>query len=319
MNIRNFQSISEYLQSAPIAQSFLAYCYRDLPKQEGEKKSYENTYRFMYYLEHSQTYYDQARQAPLMIQPVLYFYGMGQLLKAYLLTECPDYPENSSVLAHGVSTRKRKKQQYSFLEDEVKIQQKGLFPSVAKHLFHVEQFPMEKLPMHDLLNRIPEMEPLFQLSKGKNNTYFLGKVTATEWSIPNTILDDYNWTLSYFEKGMKRASSLIQRIEENSNHIRIYLNKPLDDLNHPFFYYDHHNEGYAIPQNRQLFHPFPEILCHYLMLYNLSMICRYETEWWGEQLHSFSSEDIIFIKSFLRITEQKIPLLIAHGFHQKRT
>ncbi len=59
-------------------------------------------------------YYDQFSKAPLALKPLLLYYGYVQLLKAILLTVDPIYPQSSSVLAHGVSTRKRKKQHYSF-------------------------------------------------------------------------------------------------------------------------------------------------------------------------------------------------------------
>ena len=55
----------------------------------------------------------------------------------------------------------------------------------------------------------------------------------------------------------------------------------------------------------------PEIAVHYLLLYNLSMICRYEAEWWGELLHTFDGGDLPFILQFLSITERKIPSLIS--------
>lgn len=76
----------------------------------------------MYFLEHGKLYYHQAINAPMSIQPILLFYGLVHLIKACLLTIDPNYPNSTSVLAHGVSTRKLKKQQYLFFQDEVKIQ-----------------------------------------------------------------------------------------------------------------------------------------------------------------------------------------------------
>ena len=67
----------------------------------------------------------------LLIQPILLFYGFVHLIKACLLQQDPCYPENTSVFAHGVTTRKRKKQQYEFLKDEVKFQKNGLFSMYA--------------------------------------------------------------------------------------------------------------------------------------------------------------------------------------------
>ncbi len=63
---------------------------------------------------------------------MLLFYGMSQLFKACLLTIDPNYPESTTVLAHGVTTRKRKKQGYQFLEDEVKVQKKWIIYSCGR-------------------------------------------------------------------------------------------------------------------------------------------------------------------------------------------
>lgn len=96
------------------------------------KKSFENCYPFIYYLEHGKNYYELYKVAPFSIQPMLLFYGISQLFKACLLTIDPNYPESTTVLAHGVTTRKRKKQGYQFLEDEVKVQKKRTIYSCCR-------------------------------------------------------------------------------------------------------------------------------------------------------------------------------------------
>ena len=96
-------------------------------------------------MEHAQIYYKQAADSPLLIQPILLFYGFVHLIKACLLTIDPNYPENTSVLAHGVSTRKRKKQQYEFLKDEVKFQKNGLFPCMLENMFNIKHLEGDKI------------------------------------------------------------------------------------------------------------------------------------------------------------------------------
>lgn len=125
MEMFDYKNISNkfiVFHSADTAQQLLYRCYVKQEREDAVQKSYTNCYPFLYYLEHGQNFYSTARHAPLSIKPVLLFYGMVQLLKACLLTVDADYPESTSVLAHGVSTRKRKKQGYEFLDDEVKVQ-----------------------------------------------------------------------------------------------------------------------------------------------------------------------------------------------------
>ncbi len=94
-------------------------------KRYGRTKRYafKNSERFIFFIKHAESFYKQASLSPLEIKPILLFYGMSQLLKACLLTTDPSYPSHASVLAHGVTARKRKKQNYSFRDDEVKVQQ----------------------------------------------------------------------------------------------------------------------------------------------------------------------------------------------------
>ena len=47
-------------QSATTTQLFLKKCYQEVGITEGEKRSYDNCYPFMYYLEQGELYYKQA-------------------------------------------------------------------------------------------------------------------------------------------------------------------------------------------------------------------------------------------------------------------
>ena len=73
-------------------------------------------------------------------------------------------------------------------------------------------------------------------------------------------------------------------------------------------YYEHLTNTYYLPLTTDPRNPkpiLPELLIHYLLLYNLSMISRYETDWWYDLLGSYSSEDYPFIYQFLSISAQK--------------
>src|SRR5690554_765711 len=95
-----------YLQSEESARGYLYHCYKTIKGINAEKMSYENCRRFMHYLDHGMQMYEQGEKITPVIKPILYFYGMVHLLKACLLTIRPEYPESTSLLAHGVSARK---------------------------------------------------------------------------------------------------------------------------------------------------------------------------------------------------------------------
>ncbi|HEY4553506.1 MAG TPA: YaaC family protein, partial [Bacillaceae bacterium] len=180
-----------YFQSASTTRRFLRNCYEQQDLPERELKSYDNCYPFMYYLEQGELYYTQATFSPLSIKPVLLFYGMIHLLKACLLTVDPVYPGTTSVLAHGVTTRKRKKQQYQFFNDEVKVQKNGLCTHFAERMFHVKQLEGEKFKMGPLLELIPELSDLFLFATGSGKMHFLEEAGKNRWLIPSVAAESY--------------------------------------------------------------------------------------------------------------------------------
>ncbi|MFZ3591673.1 YaaC family protein [Bacillus sp. DJP31] len=308
-------------QSSANVQEFLCRIYLKNNIEDAEKKSYQNCYPFIYYLEHGKSYYQLSDQAPLSIKPVLLFYGMTQLLKACLLSVDPQYPDSTSVLAHGVSTRKRKKQSYDFLKDEVRVQKNGLFSHFSEAMFQVEHLDGEKITMISLLKRIPELNSLFDFSYGENVSFPLER-SEYSYGINKTILDNFHMTEERFShfimnstKGnldisVKRVSNLIE-ISFDNQHLLTPLNC------HPF-YYHHTLNSYFLTTDRDLTSYFPEVMVHYLLLYNLSMISRYETEWWSELLQNASTKDLPFIQQFIQTTSIKIPFLLSTFLYSKK-
>ncbi|WP_078378428.1 YaaC family protein [Sutcliffiella halmapala] len=294
-------------QSVETAQKLLKSSYQKLNINNSEQKSYNNAYSFIYFIEHGLTYLQQAKKSPLSIKPVLLFYGMVQLLKACLLTVDPLYPESTAVLAHGVSTRKRKKQSYEFIQDEVKIQKNGLFSHVSDKMFHVKQIEGTKYSMQDLLFSIPELEQSIKITKNKVPFFQVGLTTDLIIDIPYSILDDYKMTkdrfIQYFQS---HTSYTYVATNDKPQHITFSGTKNNHSLSYSPLLYNHQNSSLSLPRKKEYLTFLPEILVHYLLLYNLSMICRYETEWWGELLHTFNSSDLSLITEFLNISSEKI-------------
>jgi hypothetical protein len=292
--------------SAEYCQRYLKNCYQKLKLDNPEQKSYKNGYAFLYYLEHGQIYYEQAENSPLIIKPILLFYGLVHLIKACILTVDPSYPETTAVLAHGVSTRKRKKQNYLFFQDEVKLQKNGLFPFMSEKLFHMKQLEGEKVIMEELLQLIPELDDLFYLLEGKRTFVELQK-QHEYLIIPETILDHFHMTGERFKEFF--ASKFKREVDFSSDGLSFLINESyLTEISPLSFNLE--NSSYNIPLTKGDFFNFPELLVHYLLLYNLSMIARYETEWWSELTKMMPNRDYPFICSFIDVTMQKGPYLI---------
>ncbi len=301
---QDFYSFSPYFSAAD-TQAYLKNCYKHF--EQAEQKSYENCYPFIYYLEHAKIYYEQSDQSPLLIQPILLFYGFVHLIKACLLTKDPNYPENTSVLAHGVTTRKRKKQQYEFLKDEVKFQKNGLFSVMLEKMFNLHNLEGDKVTMNVLLQQIPELNALFNKLE-KRSTFIDISQHDESFAFPMETLDHFHMTQERFIEYLQLKSSSHLFYKENASNCLIFEKSDQSNDLSPLKY-NYQEEQFCFPISKSEFFTFPELISHYLLLFNLSMIARYETEWWSELLKTMPNKDYPFIVQFLKITAQKGPFL----------
>lgn len=298
--------------SSQTVQKILLRQYQKINILSPEQKAFQNSYPFMYYLMHAENHFKTAIQSPLAVQPTLAFYGLCQLMKAAILTVDPDYPSHSSLLAHGVSSRKRKKQNYQFLHDEVKIQKNGLFGHVAQCLFHMKHVEGDKFSMHQLLRKLPELEDVFKqnleiqtmyrICKEMNSLHIQKKLADYYFISPNRLKEIIEDKLQLKCKNEQEDSYIFQAPSD----LDIYWNSKL-----PWNFF--HNQLY-LPTLKDDFETVPEVLIHYLLLYNLSMISRYETDWWYDLLFNHTSYDYIFIYRFIHVSLLKIPFIFFQFF-----
>ncbi|WLR41893.1 YaaC family protein [Bacillus carboniphilus] len=294
--------------SSQTVQQLLYRSYKRNHIEDKEKKSFDNCYSFIYYLEHAENFFKQSYHSPITIQPILSFYGLTQLLKAIILTVDPFYPASSTVLAHGVSTRKKKKQNYCFLKDEVKIQKNGLFSHLLQILFHMKHCPVDKISMKDLLIRIPELEESFFLHNKLNILIPLEK-EKDDVFITNNMANQYHMSLKRLNEYLSHCNP---SLELNEHHNQLYMKEKGTYWNQSPFLWNMKTNEWSLPHNRESLYYFPEILVHYLVLYNLSMIARYDTEWWYELNHHHDQLDLVFISEFLFLSNRKIPFLVMN-------
>ncbi|MGP4069019.1 YaaC family protein [Halobacillus sp. B29] len=223
------ETILNYLQVTAHTRPFLLACYEKTNNPKASHHAYQNAERFIYGLNLGSDYWESAKSTPLSVQPLLFYYGLNHYLKSCLLTVDPGYPATAKVLAHGLSTRKRKKQHYRFLEDDIRVQPHGLFPHAANHLFQFTS-SKEKISMDELLRPLEAMAPIYAFK-----------------DLESTHVDE----------------------------------------------------------------PWPPLLAYFAVLYNLSMLVRYEGEWWGEMQQMRDREDYVFIIEFLKSASEQIPVLIS--------
>ncbi|MFC3041030.1 YaaC family protein [Virgibacillus xinjiangensis] len=293
-----------HLKNLQTSQVYLRDCYSKMPDVKGEGKSFENSAGFLYYLDQGQLFLEESKRVDARLKPLLCFYGLTHLLKACLLTIRPEYPESTSILAHGVTSRKRKKKQYTFYEDEVKIQQNGLFRYALEHLFPLQRQPLDRIKMKTLFGLVPEMNDFLQWNSA-DKCIEVADLHSTSLQFPHELLDSYHLTEKSFLHRLKTNGLPIRTTGKTKKHMVIKLEEPIRHSVGPFYFHLGHEKIY-FPCNREDYIPLPEILIHYLLLYNLSMISRYETEYWGELFSTKYGEDYSIIRHYLSFASEKV-------------
>ena len=283
-----------YLQSQENACDYLKQCYQTIEPASALSLGFTNSQTFAYELQYGLDLFQAGKSLPLQMQPLLYFYGLTHLLKAVIRTKRPHYPENTKQLAHGISARKKKKQQYRFIHDEVMIQLHGLFPYCATYLFDWEEKTSQKLKMSDLFTLIPSLRPLMQFA-ALDGLIPVGQLNQTILTFDETILDGHYMSHNRFLKELTTTFPLEFMYHEKN---KLYVKHQFQskDIQPPFriesgmLYYPSYASSSIL---------LPNLLVYYAILYNLSMLSRYETEWWTELMILKQSIDYPIIQQFL--------------------
>jgi hypothetical protein len=324
-----------FFESEPHVKTFLEENYVRHFGQDAAKFAFQNTHKFIYYIKQGKEYYAAGLNSNILVKPLLLYYGMVSLLKAVILTSDPNYPAHTRVLQHGATSRKLKKLEYSFSEDEVKVQKEGLFPLVAQ-LLGCHEMIGEKYKIRDLLSIIPELRESYEKTYQEVRLHPLHISQHIDFSSPVTIfylpeilLDDYHLSYDSFIHFLNRynegkARFAHHEIETPRGIIRIKWDHP-DKIHvaenptgfeNSLFLQDYKANHYFINQRSHL--NIPEITAHYMLMYILGMLCRYETELWGEIIFSFTSEEMFIINEFLNISQRKFPNLILNLLFDER-
>lgn len=310
--INKFWEKCLYYFSAETAQKYLYKKYRMLDLEEPLKKSYSNCRTYIFYLEQGKSFFNQALTSPENIKPILMFYGLSFMIKATLLTIDPDYPATTSVLAHGVSTRKRKKQNYHYLKDEVKVQKNGLFPHFSRKIFHIKGLEGEKYTISSLLKQIPELQHLF--NKWHEMKIALQvKKKQKQFIISGEILDIFNMTVERFSEYLQQKTGQGLSIYSTNKYLTITYsnNKGKSPLEILPFRYNVNDNSYYFTKELSTLSFLPEIMIHYLVLYHLSMLARYEIEWWSELIQYKEGLEYPIISHYLQICAGKCLYLLT--------
>ncbi len=335
-----------YFESEPTTKEFLEKIYIKNGYDESFKYAFLNTSKFIYFIKQSKEYFHSAENSNILVKPLLIYYGMMNLIKAIVLTKDPDYPRNSGVLRHGITTRKLKKNNYSFRDDEIKIQKEGLLPHFYSLVTNHSSDKIEgnKYQIKELISLLPELQTSYQRIFQQQLLYPIeisienhNKKTQTLMlRIPKKVLQFFNQDQKKFCKDLNLYNqkkdftfSLCQNVDQQNIEYSKFLSEDAIYIDYLIKNENVNNLSYYnIFQNPMIIQDFkgnyfikpiidtklilPELMIYYMIMYNLGMLCRYETELWGDINFSFTSEDMYIINEFINISLRKFPNLVLN-------
>ncbi len=319
-----------YFETEPTVRKFLESCYQHI--DDGIDQSVlaqRNTYKMIYLSKQAREFFQSGVNSSLLVRPLLLYYGMVNLAKMLILAHDPLYPSHTKLLAHGVTTRKLKKGDYLFLEDEVKIQKDGLLPHLMSLL--TGRNPRESYKIKELISLIPELMHTYQ------------KLYQDEVLIPIYIPDEVDTKhlrttlylpLSILEHERVRLEDFVSKLNQFNQDPDYFTAGEIYERQKIFELYWHQHEGLHLFDSPNGFsnpifirdvmgrHYFwtrleerlilPEITVHLLIMYLLGMLCRYDGDLWGEIHFSFYSQDLYLIHEFIHTSPRKYPNLILN-------
>lgn len=318
-----------YFENEPTTKPYLHQVYEKRSIEGAQRYAFQNTSKFIYFVKQAREYFATAKQSHILVKPLLIYYGMMSLIKAVVLTMDPTYPGTTSVLRHGITTRKIKKLEYVFHEDEIRVQKEGLVPLFYKLMTGEPEWKHSKFRVKELLSLLPELNesflrlygesqihPLYisdekERETGRTNFYIVQSPFLPK---DNTVLLE---TMNLFNKG--KGSFHLKKGTHPEEYLGFQWEHPdgrhvfdcPDGFENQLFVHDVKGRYYFLSnaEERLL---IPELLTHYMLMYNLGMLCRYETELWGEIIFSFSSGDMFMINELLNLSMRKFPNMILN-------
>jgi len=320
-----------FLESEPAAKEFLSEKYQKTGSDESYKFAFNNATKFIYFIKQAKAYFQAAEKSDNLVKPLLLYYGMMNLMKTVILTLDPTYPSRTGVLRHGVTTRKLKKTDYQFHDDELKIQKEGLLPWFYTLITAspIEKIEGNKYKNKELLALLPELSESYKFLYDKQMIYPIEiqkNSNNLELSVDRGVLSFYNNDTKIFLQELNgfRLNKLyqysIKDLSQNTEKLLFTLDSeiPSEESNKAIFFQnpliiqDFKGNYYIRPYKESRF-ILPELMIDFMLMYNLGMLCRYETELWGEIIYSFNTKDIYIINEFINSTTRKFPNLILNA------
>jgi hypothetical protein len=268
----------------------------------------------------------------LEVQPLLHYYAVLDAVKVLLHLYDLRYPASTAVLQHGLSTRRAKRESYAWVHDTVSVYKEGVFQSCAAILPWSKPLP-QRFIVGDLLGCLPWMRdavarfheeyvhlypvvhrPVYGIPCSTNGSEKAGEMAPCNpdtmaWYISRAAATRRNLTVDEWRKTFGAAAGARTETASEPEALPggvpglelprdpaepqglMYL--PVPPLHHPWTVVD---QGILYVCDDW---PMPRWMLHLVLLYSLSVLCRYHPSEWSDILHWHNEVDAYLVRCYL--------------------
>jgi len=288
-----------------------------------------------YAIRTAEEYYHASNQVSILTQPLQIYYCMIHLSKSLFLAT---YGKKSPSQSHGLQKVGRWNEKV-LVDMCVKVLKDGTFPQLHS-CYRKDKLRGTTFRIGELFSLVPELKASFEsVYKQKSNALRMIRPLKNVVHIIDPDLKKYGFILETkttkdYEEGQKHNSEILSRIPGISEKYDISDTiKPFWAPNALFLREKWRSENiedssilavsaeeYFLMglQKGEKLVTLPELSSHFLIMYVLGMLSRYEPMKWGEIVKGEKSGDIYVIQKFLETIERKFPNLILNELEDKQ-
>lgn len=271
-----------------------------------------------YYIKQAREYFETSLRASFLTQPVLLYYGAVCLSEALILAK-RGYEDTTK--GHGLEASKLNNELTHLNEFKIKVVNKGTFGELSKTIksgydSDFNDLKLTEWDLNELFSMIPEIAEIFEENFNKKsqiikvNRIFDGDgehLKINEILFPSMTVDSINSLFSNI-CGLTNVYLPPRQINDREYVIFKKSGKTEDITKKTIM-----NEEYLISDiDKGSCYHLNEISIHFMILYSLSMLCRYYSYVWGEGSLELEKGDFFIVKNFLKISTRKFPNLILN-------
>lgn len=280
----------------------------------------------------AKSYFKSANTAPLEISPLLFFYGMESLAKCLILSGDNEYtldytnPANRHHRHHGLSNvgTAQIHDGSSLFEESCAVRttarQIGVYNMLRSCYSNTPLPHGYQIDIKSLLSLIPETKPDYYNFFNDAPLYWhcdshfgSRRLGGSDQSI---VFRDYDYAFHREENESYRDTILRRFPEVQTEYERLQDGddsfRTLQDGNNidDYIYISQlmTNEQYALLKKDGFV--FSDIDTHYLLMFILSNLVRYNQPKWSNLISRRENSQIFMIENFINVASQKFPLLI---------